>query len=169
MNLKYLKYLINEEVRSFVKEQPTTTPSAPSSTTGTEPEQQSIEEPTDDSLFAGAEVDTPSTTGSPPQASTDPTGAPTDNTTQSTDAQPPSPPEPEKTTEQQVVDIALELTKQTKEIPELLRGVKGAIQDKYDSVESAIPVLQALINSNNPTLKALVPRLEQFLKTKPLR
>lgn len=168
----YLKILIQEEARRLFKEageQPAM--SGPSGTsapapTGEEPDAGGDDMGGLEDLFAGTDMDAMGGSDAPAGDMGD--AAPADpNAAPETPSEPAPPPEPPKTPEEEIVDIAKGVSEKTKELPEILKAVKGAIQDKYGSPTEAIPVVQALLNSDNPTLKALAPRLNQFLNTKP--
>lgn len=67
--------------------------------------------------------------------------------------------------EEEVMKLATELSKTTRDIPTILMGIKSIIQKRYQSPEQALGLVNSLINTKDETLKAVAVRLNKFLGT----
>ena len=95
----------------------------------------------------------------------EPFGAP--KTPSSTPSQPSSgtPPIGEtETPEQEVLSFAQEMTTHTRDVPSILRGINGIIQNKYPNLRDAQKLVGMLQATQNETLKTVAFQLDRYLK-----
>jgi hypothetical protein len=98
-------------------------------------------------------------------APTDPSAQqnpPTDSINPGEDSQPPT--EEPKNPLEDITSTAKELSKQTRDVPTILKAVKAKMQDNYKQLSSPKEVVQSLKNTRDPILASVAQRLEQFLK-----
>jgi hypothetical protein len=63
-----------------------------------------------------------------------------------------------------ITSTAKDLTKQTRDVPTILKAVKAKIQSNYKELGDPKQVVQALRDTKDATLISVAQRLEQFLK-----
>jgi len=166
MNTKQIQLLgkvINEELNWFLKEQTT----APTSTSGpATPEAKPAEEPTVPAgTPPGALADPAAIASTPP---TDPAAAGSSPATTPAPGAAATPPPPEEPPDPitSLMTTATDLSKKTKDTPQILKAIKAGIQDKFSDSSKAEPLVKQLTQSDDPTLVNVGQRLNQFIKMK---
>ena len=77
---------------------------------------------------------------------------------------PAPPPEPPKTPEEEVIQVAQDLAKQTRDVPTILKAVKATIQRRYPDLAQAAGIVAALHNTGDSTLSAVGQQLDRYMK-----
>lgn len=67
------------------------------------------------------------------------------------------------TPEEEVMKMATELSKQTRDVPTILKGVKATIQKRYPNPTQASGLINSLEGSQDETLKGVALQLKRFL------
>lgn len=67
------------------------------------------------------------------------------------------------TPEEDVMKVATDLSKQTRDIPTILKGVKATIQKRYPNPTQASGLINTLEGSPDESLKAVASQLRRFL------
>lgn len=69
-----------------------------------------------------------------------------------------------KTPEEEVMELAQEMSTHTRDVPSILRGIKGIIQTKYANPAQANGLVGMLQQTNDETLKAVAVQLDRYLR-----
>ena len=69
-----------------------------------------------------------------------------------------------KSPEEEVMELAQEMSVHTRDVPSILRGIKGIIQTKYANPAQASGLVGMLQQTNDETLKAVAVQLDRYLR-----